>query len=86
MDFVAKISIKGEERGIKIYRCTDEKKGKEKKLEESKDGIGMKEYEVHTNCREEKDIVKIRNGINKIGGNIKGRREKGIGEWKGKGS
>ena len=52
MDFEAKISVKGEERGymdVKIYGCSYEEKGKKKKLQKSKDGSGVKEEEVHTN-------------------------------------
>ena len=49
MDFEAKISVKGEERGIKIYGCIYEEKGKKKKLEKSKDGSVVKEEEVNTN-------------------------------------
>ena len=49
MDFEAKISVKGEERGIEIYGCSYEEKGEKKKLEKSKDGSGVKEEEVHTN-------------------------------------
>ena len=49
MDFEAKISVKREKRGIKIYGCSYEEKGKKKKLEKSKDGSGVKEEEVHTN-------------------------------------
>ena len=48
MDFEAKISVKGEERGIKIYGCSYEEKRKKKKLEKGKEGSGVKEEEVHT--------------------------------------
>ena len=48
MDFEAKKSIKGEERGIKIYGCSDEEKGKKMKLEKGKEGSGVKEEKVHT--------------------------------------
>ena len=48
MDFEAKISVKGEERGVKIYGCSYEEEGKKKKLKNGKDGSGVKEEEVHT--------------------------------------
>ena len=48
MEFEVKISIKGEERGGKIDGCSYEVKGKKKKLEESKEGIGVKKEKVHT--------------------------------------
>ena len=49
MDFEAKIKVKGEERGIKIYGCSYEEKGRKKKLEKGRGGSGVKEEEVHTN-------------------------------------
>ena len=48
MEFEVKISIKGEERGVKIDGCSYEVKGKKKKLEKSKEGIGVKKEKGHT--------------------------------------
>ena len=48
MGFDVKISVKGEERGVKIYGGSYEENGKKKKLEKGKEGSGVKEEEVHT--------------------------------------
>ena len=48
MKFEMKRSVKGEEGRRKIYGSSDEEKRKEKKLNKSNKGIGMKKEEVHT--------------------------------------
>ena len=69
MDFEAKISVKGEERGIKIYGCSYEEKGKKKKLEKGKEGSEGRggSYKV----RKRRMVRKKRKGVNKISGKIK---------------
>ena len=52
MDFETEGSIKGKERRVQIYGCNNEKKGKEEKLEQGKNGVGMEKEEIHTNWGE----------------------------------
>ena len=58
MEFEVNISIKGEERGVKMKGYSYKKKGKNKKLEKRNERIGVKKEKVHTTGGKENGMKK----------------------------